>query len=134
MHKIALVLAIAAVGEGAVTLHLVRQLQLERENAQTLQARVTQLEQAAPQRQAGATFVAIPQPTVSPFTVGARHRTGQACAGRGNTTMVNRFAAGSVAPPLDPAQMREQMNAVMERQRALMQDPEYREAMIRSRR
>ncbi len=130
MHKIALVLAIAAVGEGAVTLHLVRQLQLERENAQTLQARVTQLEQAAPQRQAGATFVAIPQPTVSPFTVGARTGPAKPAPAAGNTMMVNRFAAGSVAPPLDPAQMREQMNAVRERQRALMRDPEYREAMI----
>ena len=44
MHKVALVLAIAAIGEGAVTLHLVRQLHEERENAQTLQARVTELE------------------------------------------------------------------------------------------
>jgi hypothetical protein len=136
MHKIALVLAIAAVAEGAVTLHLVRQLQLERENGQTLQARVTQLEQAAPQRQAGATFVAVPQPTVSPFTVGAQ--TGQARTGpakpapaaASGTFMVNTFAAGAVAPPFDRAQMREQMNASMERQRALLRDPEYREAMI----
>lgn len=131
MHKIALVLAIAAVGEGAITLHLVRQLQLERENAQTLQARVTQLEQAAPQRQAGASFVAIPQPTVSPFTAGGN--TGPAKTGpaiSGTISSVNTFVAGAVAQPLDPAQMREQFNASMERQRALLQDPEYREAMI----
>lgn len=135
MHKIALVLAIAAVAEGAVTLHLVHQLQLERENAQSLQARVTQLEQAAPQRQAGATFIAVPQPTVSPFTVGAQ--TGPAKTGpakpapvAGSTFMVNTFAPGSVAPPFDRAQMREQMNASMERQRALLREPEYREAMI----
>lgn len=130
MHKIALVLAIAAVGEGAVTLHLVRQLQLERENAQTLQARVTQLEQAAPQRQAGATFVAIPQPTVSPFTAVAKTGPAKPPLAAGSTFMANTFAAGSVAPPLDRAQMLEQMNASMERQRALLRDPEYREAMI----
>lgn len=130
MHKIALVLAIAAVGEGAVTLHLVRQLQLERENAQTLQARVTQLEQAAPQRQAGATFVAIPQPTVSPFTAVAKTGPAKPPPAVGNTFMVNTFAAGAAAPPIDQAQMREQINASMERQRALLRDPEYREAMI----
>lgn len=135
MHKIALVLAIAAVAEGAVTLHLVHQLQLERENAQTLQARVTQLEQAAPQRQAGATFIAVPQPNVSPFTVGAQPgpaRTGPAKPApvAGSTFMVNTFAASAVAPPFDRAQMREQMNASMERQRALLLEPEYREAMI----
>jgi hypothetical protein len=130
MHKIALVLAIAAVGEGAVTLHLVRQLQLERENAQTLQARVTQLEQAAPQRQAGATFVAVPQPTVSPFTVGATTGPAKPAPAAGSTFMVDTFAAGAVAPPLDQAQMREQIAASMERERALLRDPEYREAMI----
>lgn len=130
MHKIALVLAIAAVGEGAVTLHLVRQLQLERENAQTLQARVTQLEQAAPQRQAGATFVAIPQPTVSPFTAVTKTGPAKPPPAVGNTFMVNTFAAGAAAPPIDQAQMREQINASMERQRALLRDPEYREAMI----
>lgn len=135
MHKIALVLAIAAVAEGAVTLHLVRQLQLERENGQTLQARVTQLEQAAPQRQAGATFVAVPQPTVSPFTVVAQtgpNQTGPAkpAPAAGSTFTVNTFAAGAAAPPFDRAQMREQMNASLERQRALLSNPEYREAMI----
>lgn len=69
MQKIALVLAIAAVGEGLIALHLVRQLQAERENAQTLQARIVELERRVPQRAAGATFVAIPAPTTSPFAV-----------------------------------------------------------------
>jgi hypothetical protein len=48
MHKIALVLAIAAVGEGLLALHLVRQLHEEREGAQALQARVAELERHAP--------------------------------------------------------------------------------------
>ena len=67
MSKLAVVLAIVAIGEGAVTLHLVRQVQVERENAQTLQARVTELEQKTPQL--GATFIAVPtQPaTANPF-------------------------------------------------------------------
>ena len=67
MTKIALILAIAAVGEGAVALHLVNQLHKERESTQALQARVTELESKAPRPGASATFIAVPQ-TVSPFT------------------------------------------------------------------
>ena len=135
MHKIALVLAIAAVGEGAVTLHLVRQLHLERDNAQTLQARVTELERKVPQpAAAGATFVAIPrQPTVSPFAGGNTNAPPpQAVASRGSVAPASAFMAGSFssAAPPDQQQMREQINASMERQRALMRDPDYRDAML----
>ena len=66
MTKIALVLAIVAIGEGAVTLHLVNQLHEERDSAQKLQARVTELESKAPPVASGATFVAVPtQPTIT---------------------------------------------------------------------
>lgn len=129
MTKIALVLAIVAIGEGAVTLHLVRQLHVERESAQVLQARVTELEQGAPQS-AGATFVAVPtQPVTNPFTAGgakpAPAPSKQVVAG--TFGVVNSI--GAVPPPVDQERMREQMNASMERQRALLKDPEYREAM-----
>jgi ribosomal protein L12E/L44/L45/RPP1/RPP2 len=133
MTKIALVLAIAAIGEGAVTLHLVRQLHVERENAQVLQARVTELEQGSPQGSpAGATFVAVPtQQVTNPFTAGsakpAPAPSQQAIAG--SFAMVNSFGVGRALPAPDHAQLREQMNASMERQRTLMKDPEYREAM-----
>jgi hypothetical protein len=133
MHKIALVLAIAAVGEGAVTLHLVRQLHLERENAQTLQARVTELERHAPPASApGATFVAVPtQPTVSPFTVVQKSAAPvpQVPVVTSGVTAVNSFVAGNALSPPDMERMREQINANMERHRALLKDPEYREAM-----
>jgi hypothetical protein len=119
MHKIALVLAIAAVGEALIALHLVRQLHAERENTQTLQARVTELERRPPQRTAAATFVAVPtQPTASPFT------------------SVNQSAPAHPQPApaavnaQDQQQLREQVNAAMERQRNLLRDPEYREAML----
>ena len=135
MHKIALVLAIAAIGEGAVTLHLVRQLHAERENTQTLQARVTELERGTPQGPAaGATFVAFPtQPTASPFTTVGRTAPSQrppAPPVSGTLTAVNTFVAGVAAPLPDQERMREQMNASMERQRTLLRDPEYREAML----
>jgi hypothetical protein len=132
MTKIALVLAILAIGEAAVTLHLVNQLREERASAQKLQARVTELESKAPQVAPGATFVAVPQP-VSPFTVVKKDGAPpapQAIAGvisSSNLTMVNSFSPGA-AP--DPEQMREQIKKNMERQAALLRDPEYREAML----
>lgn len=118
MHKIALVLAIAAVGEGLLALHLVRQLHEERESAQALQARVTELERRAPQRTGGATLVpGPPQPAAAPFTV------------------VKPSAVAQQPQPVVPtepeaAEMRAQMVASFERQRALLRDPEYREAMV----
>jgi hypothetical protein len=135
MSKIALVLAIIAIGEGAVTLHLVRQVRAERENAQTLQARVTELEQKA---QPGATFVAVPkQPTVAnPFAPVGQGEPAPAKAGADNSATAGRAIVGgftNVGPiPLstqDQERMREQMQASMERQRTLLRDPEYREAM-----
>lgn len=119
MHKIALVLAIAAVGEGLIALHLVRQLHAEREATQTLQARVTELERHPPQRTAGATFVAVPTPpTASPFTAVTPRAPAQP------------QPATAVGNAQDQQQLRAQMNAAMERQRSLLRDPEYREAML----
>jgi len=135
MTKIALALAIVAIGEGAVTLHLVNQLHAEREMSQLLQARVTQLESKAPQAAQGATFIAVPtQSTLSPFTTvkkdGAPPAPAQqAIAGvitSSDVSVVNR--AMPMAP--DQERMREQVKQSMERQAALLRDPEYREAML----
>ncbi|MGH8238931.1 MAG: hypothetical protein ACREXP_18190, partial [Steroidobacteraceae bacterium] len=135
MHKVALVLAIAAIGEGAVTLHLVRQLHEERESAQTLQARVTELERSVPQPAAGATFIAVPtQPTVSPFTTVQKQGTPPPPPGVATGTIVaaNAVVGRGIMPSAAPDQehIREQMKASMERQRALLRDPDYREAML----
>jgi hypothetical protein len=135
MTKIALVLAIVAIGEGAVTLHLVNRLHEERESAQTLQARVTELERKVPQAAAGATSITVPtQPTVSPFTVakkdGApRSPPQQAIAG---VITADGLVASRVMPAAAPDQerMREQIKQSMERQAALLRDPEYRDAML----
>lgn len=136
MSKVALILAIVAIGEGAVTLHLVRQVRVERENAQTLQARVTELEQKAPQP--GATFIAMPtQPaTANPFGTVKKNEPPPAKAVAGNSAaagnaIVGGFTTSGPIPLSAPDQerMREQMQASMERQRTLMRDPEYREAM-----
>jgi PAS domain-containing protein len=136
MSKLAVVLAIVAIGEGAVTLHLVRQVQVERENAQTLQARVTELEQKTPQP--GATFIAVPtQPaTANPFaTVRKNEPTPSKTVAGNSAAAANAIVGGFTAAgpmPLsahDQERVREQMQASMERQRTLMRDPEYREAM-----
>ena len=136
MGKLALVLAIVAIGEGAVTLHLVRQVQVERENAQTLQARVTELEQKTPQP--GATFIAVPtQPAMTnPFGTARKNEPPPAKAVAGNSAaagnaIVGGFTASGPIPlqAHDQERIREQMQASMERQRTLMRDPEYREAM-----
>jgi hypothetical protein len=119
MHKIALVLAIAAVGEALIALHLVRQLHAERENTRTLQARVTELERRPPQQTAAATLVTVPtQPTASPFTAVKRSAPAQTQSAP---------AAGNAQ---DQQQLRQQVNAAMERQRNLLHDPDYREAML----
>jgi PAS domain-containing protein len=136
MSKLAVVLAIVAIGEGAVTLHLVRQVQVERENAQTLQARVTELEQKTPQP--GATFVAVPtQPaTANPFAAVRKNEPPPSKAAAGNSAAAGNALVGgfTTAGPIamsahDQERVREQMQASMERHRTLMRDPEYREAM-----
>jgi hypothetical protein len=131
MHKIALVLAIAAVGEGLIALHLVQELRTERANAQTLQARVTELERKSPQQSPGATFIAVPtQPTASPFTtvIGAGAPAERAPVASSTVTAANAMLSSRALPP-DQQQMREHMAASIERQRTLLRDPEYREAM-----
>jgi hypothetical protein len=131
MTRIALVLAIAAVGEGFVALHLVNQLRTERESAQALQARVAELEQRSQKPPApGATFVAIPtRPPASPFgTVGKTAPTPPPPAAVAGTPTPNTFG-NAAFPAIDQQRMRERMLASMERQRTLLRDPEYREAM-----
>lgn len=135
MGKIALVLAILAIGEGALALHLVRQVREERENAQTLQARLTELEKKT---QPGATFVVAPtQPSAAhPFAAVRKGEPAPAKAAAGNSAPAGRAFVGgfSNAGPIpmsaqDQERVREQMHASMERQRTLLRDPEYREAM-----
>lgn len=134
MTKIALALAIVAIGEGAVTLHLVNQLREERESAQTLQARVTELERTVPPAAAGATFIAVPtQATISPFAVVEKKGAPPPPKAVAGTITSANAVAGSwprPGPAPDPERIREQMKASMERQQALMRDPEYREAML----
>jgi hypothetical protein len=130
MHKIALVLAIAVVGEGLIALHLVRELRAERENAQTLQARVTEQERKSPQQTAGATFIAVPtHPVASPFTtvVGQNAPAKPAPAASSTVTTASTLLPSGNVP--NQQQMREHMAASMERQRTLLRDPDYREAM-----
>jgi hypothetical protein len=131
MTKVALVLAIVAIGEGAVTLHLVNRLHEERESAQTLQARVTELERKVPRAAAGATFIAVPtQPTVSPFTVVKKDGAPSPPAPQGIAGVITASDASVRTLAPDQERMREQIKQSIERQAALLRDPEYRDAML----
>jgi len=124
MHKIALVLAIAAVGEGLLALHLVSQLHEERHNAQALQARVTELERLTHRQAAGTPLAAAPpQPVAAPFTVVDPSAPAQ-------TQQAAQLPQPDVSTEARAAEARAQMASSMERQRALLRDPEYREAML----
>ena len=132
MTKIALVLAIVAIGEEqSRCIWSARCTWNVRTRRRCRLASPNRCQ--APQAAAGATFIAVPtQPTVSPFTVEQKKGSPppQAIAGRivaSGTPMVS-----SVIPAAAPDQerMREQMKASMERQQALLRDPEYREAML----
>ena len=137
MHKIALVLAIAAIGEGAVTLHLVRQLHEERENAQTLQARVTELERTRAATGSGRDIHRGPD-AADGFPVHGRpeERTPpppQAAAGAAQSSPPMHSWLGSFAMPVP----RPTRNTCASRSRpawnvsaTLLRDPEYRDAML----
>ncbi|HEY7642535.1 MAG TPA: hypothetical protein VH814_22570 [Steroidobacteraceae bacterium] len=126
MQKIALVLAIAAVGEGLIALHLVRQLHEERENVQTLQARVTELQQKSQQAPLGAMSAAARTPAATPFASAANPPA---------PAVISAFRAPpaprtNIEPAPDGQVFLEQLKASMERQHTLLRDPEYREAMV----
>jgi hypothetical protein len=122
MNKLVLVLLAASVALGATTLHLVRELRSERAAAAQLQARVTELE---------STQAHAPPPlTTTPFTVVARPES----TAPATPSAPPPRAAPAISPSLLRADVtkEERMRMVrksMEQQRALLRDPEYREAM-----
>jgi hypothetical protein len=128
MNKAILILLTTTLGTGLVSLHLVRELRGERATIQSLQARIGELERAAatpgmpasvppaidvaPEPAAGNRPLpaALPAPIPVARTVDAAPLTGH--------------------PPMPSREERmRMMRESVERQRALLKDPEYREAM-----
>lgn len=131
MKKLLLVLLVSTVALGATTMHLVRQLREERASAQELRARVAELERAQPRAHpftAPAPLAPIEPPPAPPEPV-AKSPRASASQPRESRQALNVF--GSAAPVQGPGREEaiRMMRENVERERALLRDPEYREAM-----
>ncbi len=120
MSKGIAVLALISVGASLGCMHLVRELRAERVQVQTLQSRVTELEQAVAAHKANASTAPSSPTPVSPWSAPVVEHPAQAPARESSAS------ARSAAPP--PA-VPDQIRAHMQRQRDLLKDPKYREAM-----
>lgn len=125
MNKILLLLLVSTVGLGLMSLHLVRELRTERENSRALQTRfqafqdmTTRLQ--APRRVVPMEPAAVPPPSSAQFIAVARPPVATPTASASG-------AAAAQAPSREDSARWIREN--IERQRALLQNPEYREAM-----
>ena len=122
MGKVVVALALASLGLGLVSLHLVRTLRAERASNETLQGRVQDLESQLAQRPPVAALAdELPDTFDSPGPVSATSA----------SALKDRAppAQGPVSP--EEMQIRQQrIRASVERQRALLRDPDYRAAML----
>ncbi|MGH8177207.1 MAG: hypothetical protein ACREV5_13185 [Steroidobacter sp.] len=129
MNKFVLLLFTISIALGAVTLHLVRELRAERENSRILQARISALP---------AKTVTTPFGPISSEAPAAEAEVSQPVSRRIESSAAPATAAPSPAAIVSaaPAGMpsREERIRMMrenaERQRALLRDPDYRDAML----
>jgi hypothetical protein len=121
MRKPAVLLALVALGLAASSVYLMRELRSERAAGQSLRAKLHSLQQVnaklelkQSERQA---TLAITAPVAAPSTAVT-----PAASSAGPSAVITR----------DPAAMRARFEAVRERQRKMLQDPAYRDAMLAS--
>lgn len=126
MGKVVVILAVIATGLGVTSLHLVNQLREGDARIAELQTQVASLQAQAAAPRPAATFSIMPGPVVdqaikeSPPAPKEAPKTAQG--------QVGAVASMVPAPPSREETIR-MMREHRERQRQLMQDPEYREAM-----
>lgn len=132
MNRFVLLLFATSVALGAVTLHLVRELRAERDNSEALHARIAELERstsiASPFSSPDQIATLTPEPARPESAIETEDE---------NDAPVAAVRTGPVAIKPDPTPQgmpsREErirmMRENMQRQRALMKDPEYRDAM-----
>lgn len=132
MSKIVLALAATSVGLGLLSVHLVRQMKAGEATIAELQAQVATLEKQGPQPpvQSLLSSEAGPAPVTNPFVIMSRNpepTPSKSATLKGSAPT----AAANVAQPQMPSRedRLRMMREHRERQRLLMQDPEYREAM-----
>jgi hypothetical protein len=129
MNKAVPILIVTTVAASLACMHLVRALRAERTRNEALQSRVTQLEQATAERERSAN---APAP-LTPFS-GLQTSPGLAPVHeqpeQDDKPAVNAASRSAMAPP----EIQERMREHMKRQRELMQDPKYLEAMRKQQR
>lgn len=142
MNKALFVLVLTTAGASLACMHLVRELRDERARVATLEARITQLEQAAQSREE-TVIATLP---VNPFSSHAQHNQSQISAEVSQATAHTDALAGAAPGAMTPTeherssheqrahQLQARMREQMDRQRELMQDPQYRDAMRRQQR
>jgi hypothetical protein len=123
MNRFVLIFFASSVALGATTLHLVRELREERAAGLQLKARVAELERTRAH--------APSPPPATPFTV-VEHPASPATTP--STSAPPSRAAPAIAASVLPANITKEqrlrmVRESMEQQRALLRDPEYREAM-----
>jgi hypothetical protein len=129
MNKAVIVLVLTTAAASFACMHLVSELRDERARTDTLQTRITELERAVAQREQIASVTPTRESPFSPFSssVVTEHEPPR------------RPAAEAPSPTERPSaraqpDMSEQMKEHFERQRELMQDPKYREAIRKQQR
>jgi hypothetical protein len=129
MTKAMLLFLVTSIALGLISLHLVRELRAERANAEALQARVSALEQA----KAAQPVPTTPFATWSVQKLAAGPVSARTPPNASDNQALNaalQAAADSIpAPNAAQAEQTRFMQEHMERQRALMSDPEYRDAL-----
>lgn len=122
MNKSIIALALGTLGFGSASAYLLGELRSEREQTQSLQARVEELERARPQQRNPFDRPQPPPPQVEPAPPSVQPPPPP----RPQAGSMNETAVAVVSePPVFSTRA-----VATERQRVLMQDPEYRKAML----
>jgi hypothetical protein len=130
MNKLVLILVTTSLALGATTLHLVRELRAERNSTQHLTARVAELERATT---AGSALPFLPEPLPAPP---ATENSAAAPAPAATPPLQLAVMAPVGAMSVSPEDERSRADRIREmqehvaRERALLRDPDYRDAML----
>ena len=126
MNKVVLILLIAAVGFGLVSLHLVGELRAERAQVAALQTEIEQLRSSSSARAAPNPLVRSQAQLASRIGNPSAPASARSVIASGNTPtpVFTIVAAGSRDEQI------QQAREMRDRQQALMQDPAYRSAML----
>lgn len=132
MNKLVLILILATAGAAIGCMHLARELREERQHSATLQARIAELEKKDAERERTATNT----PRATPFGPWGvvPHDPEPAATQNKSSPAPNAAAARPAIAERLPQDFRESMRKRFERERELLQDPEYRNTALQQQR